>query len=203
MIRITYSRDRQPLAEKIRDDLADKFPVSVPILIVLVSKQSMADPHVRAEIESARSEGAHIVPVLTDCSAPPAALEAARALDFSRGYDRERLLQRLARAAMTPADVRRANRRAFTLIAGIAALIFGIAVVAIVSGSVAFPVAEYNEEATFQAQWVDGLIRETLEQVKPRSTEDALHFAATYEAAPTRLHFYIRGTATALAKGST
>ncbi|MCY3832872.1 MAG: TIR domain-containing protein [Chloroflexi bacterium] len=202
MIRITYSRDRQPLAEMIRDDLADTFQVSVPILIVLVSKQSNADPHVQAEIESARRERAHILPILTDSSARPVALAAARALDFSRGYERERLLQRLAQAAMTPADIRRANRRAFTLIAGIAALIFGIAVVAIVSGGVAFPVAEYNEEATFQAQWVDGLIRETLAHVQPHGTEDALRFAATYEAAPTRLHYYIRGTATALAKGS-
>ena len=65
---------------------------------------------------------------------------------------------------------------------------------------VAFPVAEYNEEATFQAQWIDGLIRETLEAVQPRSTEDALNFAATHEAAPTRLFYYIRETATALAR---
>ena len=47
---------------------------------------------------------------------------------------------------------------------------------------VGFPVAEYNEDATFQAQWVDGLIRETLEHVQPRSTEDALNFPATYAA---------------------
>ena len=99
---------------------------------------------------------------------------------------------------MTPADIRRANRRALIVIASIAALMFGIAVVAMVNGFVAFPVAEYNEEATFQSLWIDGLIRETLEQVQPRTTEDALNFPATHEAAPTRLYLYIRETATAL-----
>jgi len=200
MIRITYSREEKPLAEKIRDELSEGGQLSVPLLIVIVSKQSTADPHVQAEIERALKERRHILPVLSDDSALPAALEGMRALDFSGGYNRERLLKRLTQAPMTPADLRRANRRAFALIAGIAALVFGIAVAAIISGLVAFPVAEYNEEATFQAQWVDGLIRETLEHVQPRSADDALNFAATYEAAPTRLHFYIRGTATALAK---
>ena len=196
MIRITYARDGQKLAEQIRDDLAVSHLASHPTLIVLVSRQSSADPHVQAEIEGAMQAGARILPVRIDDSPLPELLDGARALDFSCGYDRDRLLERVT---MRPAELRRANRRAFALIGGIAALIFAIAVVAIISGSVAFPVAEYNEEATFQAQWVDGLIRETLAHVQPRNTEDALQFAATYEAAPTRLHFYIRGTATALA----
>ncbi|MDE2855204.1 MAG: hypothetical protein OXN88_13615 [Chloroflexota bacterium] len=199
MIRITYSREQKPLAEAIRDDLAETYQLSRPLLIVLVSTASNADPHVTAEIERARSEGAHIVPILTENSALPAALAGRRPLNFSAGYDRARLLKRLAQVTMTPEDIRRANRRALALIGGLAALVFLIAVIAISSGAVAFPVAEYNEEATFQAQWVDGLIRETLEFVQPRSTEDALNFPATQEAAPTRLYLYIRETATALA----
>lgn len=198
MIRITYAREQKPLAEAIRDDLSETFQTSQPLLIVLVSRQSSVDPHVRAEIEQARLEGRHILPLLLDDIALPPALAESRPLDFSGGYDRARLLRRLARVSMTPAEVRRANRRALTLIGGAAALMFGLAIFAMVSGLVAFPVAEYNEEATFQAQWVDGLIRETLEQVQPRTTEDALNFPATHAAAPTRLYFYIRETATAL-----
>ncbi len=199
MIRITYSREQKPLAEAIRDDLAETYQIARPLLIVLVSTASNADPNVAAEIARARSEGAHILPILTENIALPAALAGRRPLNFSAGYDRARLLKRLAQTAMTPDDIRRANRRGLVLIGGLALLVFLIAVIAISGGAVAFPVAEYNEEATFQAQWVDGLIRETLEHVQPRSTEDALNFPATHEAAPTRLYLYIRETATAMA----
>ena len=200
MIHITYSHEQKALAEQIRDDLSDSNQLSRPLLIVLVSEQSKADPLVQAEIERARAEHTHILPIQTENVSLPTLLQDRRALNFSGGYDRERLLTRLAQATMTSDDVRRANRRALTLIGSIAVLIFAIAIVAIIGGLIAFPVTEYNEEATFQAQWVDGLIRETLESVQPRTTDDALNFPATYEAAPTRLYFYIRGTATALAR---
>lgn len=200
MIRITYAREQKPLALQIRDDLSDTFRLSRPLLIVLVSRQSIADTHVQAEIETARANRLHIVPVLTEKIAPPASLGSQRPLDFSGGYDRERLLRHLEGAAMTPADIRRANRRALIVIGGIALLMFGIALIAIASGFIAFPVEEYNEEATYQAEWVNGLIRETLERAQPRSTADAFNFPATHEAAPTRLYLYIRETATALPK---
>ena len=96
--------------------------------------------------------------------------------------------------------MRRANRRALAGIALLAALVFGLAIATMSSGLIAFPVAEYNEEATFQAEWIDGLIRATLEAAQPRTTEDARNFAATHDAAPTRLFYYIRETATALAR---
>ena len=198
MIRITYSQDQQPLAERIRDDLSGELQLPVPLLIVLVSRESNADPHVQAEIEKARSKGLPILPILCEDIALPPALADQRALDFSGSYDREGLLRRLARLTRTPQDVRRANRRALTIVGGIAALMFGVAVIALAAGLVAFPVDEYNEEATFQAQWIGGLIGQTLEYVQPRTTEDALHFPATHEAAPTRLYLYIRETATAL-----
>ena len=200
MIRITYSREQKPLAERIRDDLSDRYQLSRPLLVVLVSRQSMADPHVQAELEKARADRVHIVPILCEDIDLPPALEGRKSLNFSAGYDRERLLRRLTQSTMTPTDIRRANRRALTVISGIALLMFGIALIAIASGFVAFPVAEYNEEATFQAQWIGGLIGETLAYVQPRTTEDALNFAATHEAAPTRLYLYIRETATALPK---
>ncbi|MCY4064678.1 MAG: hypothetical protein OXG53_20120 [Chloroflexi bacterium] len=200
MIRITYSRDQQPLAERIRDDLSEGILLPVPLLIVLVSRQSNADPHVQAEIEKAMAKSLPVLPILSEDIALPSALTDLRALDFSGGYDREGLRRRLARLTRTPHDLRRANRRALTIVGGIAALMFGIAVIAMAAGLVAFPVAEYNEEATFQAQWIGGLIGQTLEHVQPRTTEDALHFPVTHEAAPTRLYLYIRETATALPK---
>ena len=199
MIRITYSRDQKPLAEQIRDDLRSAS-LSQPLLIVLVSRQSNADPHVQSELEAALADGARVLPILAEDIAPPASLENRQALDFSAGYNRERLLRQLDQAARRPDALRRANRRGLIIVGAFAILMFCIALIVINRGLVAFPVAEYNEEATFQAQWVDGLIGETLAAVQPRTTEDALQFAATYEAAPTRLHFYIRATATAAAK---
>ena len=197
MIRITYAREQEPLAEQISDDLAGAAQPTQPLLIALVSRGSNADPHVQAEIERALAKGGRVVPILCEEIGLPAALGDRRALDFSGGYDGERLLRWLA---LTPEALRRRNRRGLMLAAAIAALIFGIALVAISRGLVAFPVAEYNEEATFQSQWIGGLIGETLAAVQPRTTQDALNFAATHEAAPTRLYLYIRETATALPK---
>ena len=200
MIHITYSREQAPLAEQVRDDLASLPPPPQPLLIVLVSRQSNADPHVQAEIASALAEGARVLPILCETSPLPAALEGWPPLDFNAGYDRERLLHWLAPAKEPSEALRRANRRGLAIIGGIALLVFAIALVTINRGVIAFPVAEYNEDATFQAEWVNGLIGETLEAVQPRTTEDARNFAATFEVAPTRLYLYIRETATALPK---
>jgi len=201
MIRITYTEEQTPLAERIRDDLAAANEAPLPLLIVLVSAASNADPVVQAELAQALAAGERILPILAEAVALPPALGDRPALDFSRGYSREGLLERVARATAPGVELRRSNRRALLVFALLAVLMFGLAIVTMVNGIVAFPVAEYNEEATFQAQWIDGLIRETLEAVQPRSTEDALNFAATHEAAPTRLFYYIRETATALAAG--
>ncbi len=200
MIRITYSVKQTALAERIRDDLAAEVYRSQSLLIVLVSAASNADPVVQAEVKQALESGERILPILADGTALPRTLEKHAALDFSRGYSRERLLAAVTTATTSRVELRRANRRALAVIGALAALMFGVAIVTMTGGIVGFPAAEYNEEATFQAQWIDGMIGETLAYVQPRTTEDAHDFAATYEAAPTRLYFYIRGTATAAAR---
>ena len=201
MIRITYSPAQSALADVIRGDLAGKGDIAHPLLLVLVSWQALGDSLVQAEIRRAQERCEAILPILLDDAALPANLTGYPRLNFQNGYNRERLLAQLPRASRSHADIRRANRRALAIVGGLAALMFCLALVAISGGLVAFPVDEYNEEATLQAQWIDGLIGATLEAVQPRSSEDARNFAVTFEAAPTRLHFYIRGTATALAKG--
>ena len=199
MIRITYSTEQRRLAEQIRDDLANK--AAPPVLLVLVSSQSNSDPAVQAEIRQARQKRIHIIPILAENAALPELLDGCKALDFAGGYSRERLWRRLSQATVAPADVRQANRRALMVIGSIALLMFGLAIIGLISGQVAFPVDEYNEEATFQAQWIHGMIGETLIFAQPRSTDDAIHFEATLQAAPTRLLLYIRETATAISNG--
>lgn len=198
MIRITYSNAQQQLAEQIRDELTDAFGATRPILIVLISADSNADPVVQAEIEDARRTGARLLPILVEKVTLPPTLNDEKPLSFAGGFKRESLLRRLSEVTMTDADTRRANRRALIVVGVIALIMFGLAIIGMLSGLVGFPVAEYNEEATFQAQWIDGFIRETLEYVQPKTTIDALNFGVTLEAAPTRLFYYVRGTATAM-----
>lgn len=202
MIRITFATAQTQLAERIRDELTDAFHTTRPVLIVLVSADSNDDAYVQAEIADARDKGIQLLPILTENVPLPLALEHERPLSFVRGFKRDSLLRRLSQLTMTSGDIRRANRRALTVIGVIALLMFAAAVISMSLGIVAFPVAEYNEEATFQAQWIDGLIGETLEYVQPRTTQDALAFNATLEAAPTRLYYYVRGTATALSRAA-
>ena len=197
MIRITYAAGDHVLAERIRDDLAGSQPTA-PLLIALISDQSNADEAVQAAIDAALNADAAILPILTDSAPLPPSLAYAKALDFRRGYQAAQLLRRVDQLTMSRAHQKQANRRALVVIGGIALLMFVIAIAGIMGGLVAFPVAEYNEEATFQAQWIDGLIRETLEAAQPHTTQDAAGFAATLEAAPTRLYYYIRGSATAM-----
>ena len=200
MIRITYAPADQELARRISHDLSAQAARAQPLLIALASESALAEPSVQAEIAQAQRQKTPILPILTDSVALPPALAKLQPLDFRAGYDREQLLSHASKLAGTRRDIKRANRRALVAFLCLVALMFGLAIAGMAGGLVAFPVDEYNEEATFQAQWIDGLIRETLEFVQPRSTEDALNFAATYEAAPTRLHFYVRGTATASAR---
>ena len=200
MIRITYSLEDRLIAEEIRDDLTNSFQLAHPVLIVLVSAAALGNAQVQAEIERARQEQAHILPIVMEKVDLPSTLSGMKALNFSGGYQRDKLLKRLTQVTMTPVDIRRANRRALAVIGAIAVAMFAVAIGALTGGVVGFPVAEYNEDATFQAQWVDGLIRETLEHVQPRTTADALNFPATHAAVPTRVRRYVRATATALAR---
>ena len=198
MIRIAYSSDQQELAQRIRDDLTAESLPARPVLLALVSAQSNRDPMVQEEIRQAIKKQAFVIPVLAENVALPELLEGRPALNFVGGYHRRRLRRHLSTAMMTRDDVRQANRRALALIGGLALLMFGLAIFSLMRGLVAFPVDEYNEEATFQAQWIHGMIGETLVFVQPRSTVDAIHFETTLQAAPTRLLLYIRETATAL-----
>ena len=168
MIHITYTADQEQLAQQIRDDLAGLFELSRPLLIVLVSLASSQDPVVASEVARARQSGVQLLPILLENVALPEALVHEKPLNFAGGYRRDSLLRRVSQLTMTSAEVRQANRRALLAIGALAALMFALAVFGILSGLVAFPVAEYNEEATFQSLWIDGLIRETLEYAQPR-----------------------------------
>jgi len=199
MINITYSADQKALAEKIRNDLANAgFQPEQPVLLVLVSAESNNDPMVQDEINRAIKKAVSIIPILAEDVTLPESLDVYKPLNFSGSYKWQSLMTRLAQTTMNSDDVKKANRKALLVIGSIAFVMFLVGIYGIASGTVAFPVEEYNEEATFQAEWVNGLISETLEFVQPHTTQDATNFEATLEAAPTRLYLYIRETATAM-----
>jgi len=215
MITITYSADQKILADQIRSNLSQSgFKLAHPVLLVLVSAESNSDPSVLDEIKRALQKRYTVIPILAESVTLPEILDAYQPLNFTSGYKQAVLMTRLSqptmsnadvkqanrRALMSNADVKQANRRALIVIGGIAFFMFLVGIISIMDGIVAFPVDEYNEEATFQAEWNDGLIVETLEYVQPRTTQDALNFQSTLEVAPTRLYLYIRETATAIPK---
>ena len=199
MINISYSAAQKALAEKIRDDLTKAgFQTEQAVLLVLVSAESNNDPTVQDEITRAIKKAVSIIPILTENVTLPESLDVYKPLNFSGAYKWQSLMTRLSQTTMNSDDVKKANRRAFLVIGGIALVMFLVGIYGISSGIVAFPVEEYNEEATFEAKWVNGMIVQTLEYVQPRTTEDAVNFESTLEAAPTRLYLYIRETATAM-----
>lgn len=199
MINITYSADQKTLAERIRNDIASAgFQPDKPILLVLVSAESNSDPMVQDEIKRAIQKEISIVPILTENVTLPESLDVYKPLNFSGRYKWQSLMTRLSQTTMNSDDVKQANRRALFVVGGIAFMMFIVGIITIANGTVAFPVDEYNEEATFQAEWVHGLIVETLEAVQPHTTQDAINFDVTLDAAPTRLYLYIRETATAM-----
>jgi len=199
MINITYSADQKTLAERIQNDLTTAgFQPEQSVLLVLVSAESNNDPTVQDEIKRAIQKGVKIIPILAEDVILPESLGSYKPLNFAGSYKWQSLMTRLSQTTMNSDDKKRANRMAFIVIGSIAFFMFLTGVITIMDGTVAFPVEEYNEEATFQAEWVNGLIIETLEFVQPHTTQDAVNFDATLEAAPTRLYLYIRGTATAM-----
>jgi Thoeris protein ThsB, TIR-like domain len=201
MINITYSASHKALAERIRNDLAKAgFRSEQSVLLVLVSAESNTDPLVQDEIKRAVQKGVSIIPILAESVSLPEALDVYKPLNFSGSYKWQSLMTRLSQTTMSRDDMKQANRRALFVVGGIALVMFAIGIVSIMGGQVAFPVDEYNEEATYQAEWVNGLIVETLESVQPRTTQDAINFDATLEAVPQRIFLYVRETATALPK---
>lgn len=199
MINITYSADQKTLAERIRNDITSAgFQPEKPILLVLVSAESNTDPLIQDEIKRAVQKEVNIIPILAENVTLPESLDVYKPLNFSGRYKWQSLMTRLSQTTMTSDDKKQANRRALLVIGGIAFFMFMVGVITIMNGTVAFPVDEYNEEATFQAGWINGLIVETLEAVQPHTTQDAINFDVTLDAAPTRLYLYIRETATAM-----
>lgn len=215
MVHVTVinSPEDAALAERIRADLRaadiplhDNSPAGRDALLIAVLS-AVDDAHTQAAIIAALENQQHILPVMASAPARlPRLIDHLQPLDFSQSYDAGMLLARvrdLTRpdappplAVLTPAR-QAANRRAGYLIAGIAALMFVIALLLIALADLEAPAEEYNAIETQIILTRNYFIDNDL----PRTTEQAASFPATLDAAPTRSRDLLIATATAIAGG--
>jgi hypothetical protein len=159
--------------------------------VALLSAGALADAEYLALLAADDAPNRALV-LLERLTIPPAlAAWPAHAAD-----EVDALVEGLQRQDFAPR--RTANRRALAvLLTGVIA-IFVVAVIAIATQMVAFPQEEFEADATSQARQIEELIAPTLVGWQPRSTQDAMNFAATAALVPTRYRVWVIETATAL-----
>ncbi len=198
MLNITCASQDLKLAEQMQQDLTRiTFKMDFDYLLVLVSAASQSDETVQQAIETAHKKQQRLVPILLDNTPLPESLNKNQPLDFRAGYKRGSLIRHLRRLELGE-DRLRGNRRIFGAMGLIVGLMFVASVYLIGNGLVAFPQDEYATEQAIEDAMIATLVYPTLEGLLPRSTNDAVNFPATVEAASTRDRAFLRGTATAL-----
>lgn len=213
MLNISYGAESAALASQIEQDLkAARVRVyrdedgAPNVLIALITPQSSTDEAQVTAWNTAIQHKDFVLPVLTSGASLPNRLAQYDALNFNNGYDGAALLERLAQMSrreqqfplrvVTP-KTRRRNRRAALVLTVLSLAMFGAAIWGISVGLVGFPEEEYEQvELEFQ-----GTLGALVDNVLPRSTQDAQNFPATVDAVPTRLQPLLVQTATALYEG--
>lgn len=204
MLNITYAPADAALAARLQNELStalgDDF--RTPMLVAVLSPGALKDRRVEDAIVQALDAGQHVVPVLTAPTPLPKLIDHLDAVDFSKGYDLDTLVAHIRAAAagrvmrvLTP-TVRASNRTAAYVILVLVVGMFVVAVLMVGGGVIEFPKEEYDQIDTQIAGTENAYIAVNL----PHSTEDALNFPATVQAAPTGQRPSLMATATALAK---
>jgi hypothetical protein len=203
MATIIYNAADEAVARQIEADVrADDRADIAQSVVVVVSPEAVGDRSVLAAIDEALDQNRHIVPVIARAAALPRPVEHLEPVDFTEAYDYEGLRARLSAAPgefhmkVRTARVAAANRRA-GLVVGVLALVMFIAGLYLVGVlGVQAPAREY---AYVETEIV--LTRNYfIDQALPRSTEDAVNFLATVEAARPTLRPLLVATATAAAR---
>lgn len=201
MITTIYTAADAALAARIENDTRASGLDSEQsaLLIAILSPQAARDAQVEAAMVNALDSGQRIIPVLAAPTPLPALIEHLEPVDFSKGYDFERLRARLQDTAMpmkvhTP-SVRTANRRLSYVLVALAVLWFLIALIFIGGGVIGVPQGEYNNVETEIVMTRNYYVDINL----PHSTQEAAEFASTAQAVPTALRPILIATATAVA----
>lgn len=206
MLDISFHSADERLAQQLQSELGKaSFRLEHPMMLVLLTPSALADSALQRTVEQAHKKGVRIAPLLVKpiTGALPAPYAGLPIFDMSQGeYQLKRLLAFINRVDLGEARLAR-SRRLFAFIALSAVLMFGVSLWGVGSGLVRFPSQEYATEDALEFTRIQTLTFPTLDPLMPRTTEDALNFPATVEAASTRNRPFLRETATALPVGMT
>lgn len=199
MINITYASSDAHTAEEMQADLSTaNLRLDNPVLIALLTPDSVKDDAVLSAIEQSKRDGHVIVPVILRQTELPAILNGENSLNLSKKYDKKKLIQFVNQADIGK-ERQGKNRLYFYLIAGLVLAMFVVSIISISNDIVAFPVEEYETENAIRDAQVNTIVAPQIEILRPRTTEDAMNFDMTLEAVSNDdLLPFIIGTATAI-----
>ncbi len=198
MLDIAYAPIDKELAERLSSDLArSKLRLEHRVLILLAAPESIADETVMRTVKQAEKDGVRLAVIKVRAVDVPAGLGEMPPLDMTHKYNLDRAVAFINRVDLGAARIRRSQRLLFFVGAG-AIIMFAASIWGIISGNVRFPIEEYATEFAEELSLISTFAAPTLEFIMPRTTDDALNFAATVPAIPTRLRVFALETATAL-----
>lgn len=206
MLTIAYHDSDSELAGRLQRDLhkAHVEPEK-PLLLVLVSPDSVTDSSVQEAIGQAQRGKHAIVAVQVKATPLPIGLGDVPLVNFTGGYHLDALLAEIMQTvpmkyAVRTGRLNASNRTAILVITILAVAMFVLSLLLIGGGMIGFPNEEYNAVDTEAAVTRDAQIRPTLALIEPRTTDDAANFAPTVEALSTFVRPFARMTATAIAE---
>jgi hypothetical protein len=200
MLNITYAEQDAGLASTIQKDvISSGLTLDHPYLLVLLSRLTLNDASIQSTLQQALQEKQRVVPVLVEAGAAvPSELQSAKAIDITGGYHPARVIGALKRMEVGEDRITR-NWRLLIAMLVIVSIAFVASVWGITAGMIRFPAEEYATENARTDATQYALVGPTLAVIVPHSTQDAVNFQATLDAAPRVLKDLAIGTATAQA----
>jgi hypothetical protein len=214
MLYITYAPEDTALATRLKNDLqqagytvGDSLTAEMGnVLIAVLSNNAWANTAVQENVYRALDNSQHIIPVLAGTTKLPKLIAHLALVDFTSGYPIETLKAEVTRLSspdaahpmrvLTP-NVRRSNRRIGYWLFGLTFFWFIVALILVGYYKIQAPTEEYNSIATFAQATINVYVGRNL----PRTTEDAINFPMTIQAAPTAQRPLLIATGTRLAGG--
>lgn len=198
MLDITYHPQDESTAQRLKADiLKGRLKLERPMLIVLATPDSLAEPSVKQAIAQATAKKHRIAYIALKPVSVAQGGDELPPLDFTNAYSPRQILPYLNRVDMGKGRARIGRALTIGLWVSVAVMFF-LAIWGVGSGNVVFPVSEYMTENAINEARIQAFILPTLEGWMPRTTQDAQSFSLTVEAVPTRYLVYTLQTATAL-----
>ena len=197
MIDIIHHPADADLARHLRQRLAH---AEADAALVVLSAAAVDDAQVQAQLERALDEGRRIVPLLAEGGQLPELIEHLEPLDAQDLAAVEAHLASEDGSAplrVHTASLRSTNRRTALVVLFFALIMFLAALYGVGVLGLQYPHEEYDEVHERVVATRDAFIEGAL----PRSTEEALAFPVTVEAAATALRPLLAATATSRAGG--